>query len=194
MKFNLRKDKKEILIKSGIGISKAILILLFAGAVVVAPGGVAGTLIVLNKIFDPEKSGYDKQKLKRSIQYLKSRRLIDIQTQYGKDVYKLTKLGRRRAKKLAKSFAIKVPEKWDKKWRVVIFDIPVKKKVQADMFRKSLKDLGLANVQKSIWAHPYGCREQVYFLAGRLGINSSVRYIVAEEITGEKDLRKRFEV
>ena len=189
-----RRTKKEILIKSGIGISKALLILLFAGAVVVAPGGVAGVVIVLSKFFDPAEGDYSNQRVKKSLEYLKSRKLIDIQKQYGRDVYKLTKLGRRRASTIVNSFVIKVPKKWDGKWRLVVFDIPVKKKSQADMFRQNLKDLGLANVQKSIWVHPYSCREQIYYLADKLKINPSVRYIVAEDVTGEKDLKKRFGV
>ena len=38
--------------KTGIGVSKAILMTFFVGAAVVAPGGVAGTLKVLGDIFE----------------------------------------------------------------------------------------------------------------------------------------------
>ncbi|MBI4050343.1 MAG: hypothetical protein HY398_02750 [Candidatus Doudnabacteria bacterium] len=47
-------------------------------------------------------------------------------------------------------------------------------------------------LQKSIWIHPYECRDQIFYLAGNMFIKPYVRYIVAEEVTGEKDLKKSF--
>lgn len=186
---------KQLFKRVGVGISKAILIAIFAGAVVVAPGGVAGTLEVIGKLFEGKSTpDYKEWQIRRALKYLKSRKLIDIQKEYQKEVFTLTKLGRRRVKKLLKSFGIEKPPKWDGKWRMVIFDIPHTKKDEADVFRQQLKNLGLANLQKSIWVHPYECRDQIYYLAGNMMLKPYVRYVVAEEITGEKDLRRRFDL
>lgn len=191
----MRQETKTILKTAGLGVSKLILMTLFAGAVVVAPGGVAGVMEVLDK-FTGQKSdeGYRPKQVSRALRYLKSRKLLDIQRQYQKEVFVLTKLGYFRARKLAKSFAIAKPEQWDGKWRIIIFDVPETKKQERDIFRQQLKNLGLANLQKSIWIYPYECRDQIYYLAGNLFIKPYVRYIVAAEITGEKDLRRRFEI
>lgn len=187
--------KREVLKKVGIGLSKAILLALFTGAVAVAPGGVAGTLKVLGDIFEgKDVPDYDEKQVKKSLEYLKSRKLIDIQKQYQMEVFKLTKIGWLRARRLAKSFGIPKPKIWDGKWRMVIFDIPEEKKEKREVFRECIKNLGLANLQKSIWIHPYECRDQIYYLAGNMFIKPYVRYIVAEEITGEKDLRQRFDL
>ena len=129
-----------------------------------------------------------------SIKYLKSKKLIHIQKQYGDKAYALTKIGWLKARRLAKSFAVQKPKKWDHKWRIVIFDIPVEKKGEAEAFRRDLRLLGMANLQKSIWVYPYDCKDQIFYLAQRLKIESSIRFIVADSITGEKDLRKRFGV
>lgn len=187
------KNRKDLFKKAGIGISKAILIALFSGVVVIAPGGVAGTLHVINKLFeDREVKDHDEKQVKRALRYLRSKQLIDIQRQYQNDVFTLTKLGYFRAKKLVKSFAIEKPKKWDGKWRMVAFDVPETKKDTRDVFRNQLKNLGMAHIQQSILVHPYECRDQIFYLAGNLFIKPYVRYIVADEITGEKDLRRRF--
>ena len=189
----MNRNNKELLKKVGIGASHAILFTLFLGAAVVAPGGVAGTLKVIEEIIEGKKVPlYEQNQIDRALRYLKSRKLIHIQMQYQKEVFSLTKLGYFRTKKLLKSFCIQKPKKWDGKWRMVVFDIPVSKKNTADLFRNQLKNLGLANLQKSIWIHPYDCRDQVYYLAGNLFIKPYVRYIVAEEVTGEQDLKNRF--
>ena len=179
--------------KVAVGASKAILAALFLGAVIVAPGGVAGTLKVIEDVFEGKKvPDYKELQLRKALIYLQSRKLIDIQSQYQKEVFKLTKLGKRRVNKLLKSFGVKRPKKWDKKWRIVIFDIPDQRKSRSEIFRHQLRGLGLANVQKSVWVHPYECYDQVYYLAGNLYIKPYIRYIVADSITGEKDLKRRF--
>jgi DNA-binding transcriptional regulator PaaX len=184
---------REIWKKTGIGVSKAILIALFAGAVVIAPWGVASAIQVVSELFEgKEMEDFDQEQMKRALKYLRRKKLIEIQEQYQKEVFGLTKLGWLKTRKLLKSFGISRPKKWDRKWRIVIFDIPNTKKNTADVFRRQLRNLGLANLQKSIWVHPYECREQIYYLAGNLFIKPYVRYIVAEEVTGERDLRSRF--
>lgn len=40
---------------------------------------------------------------------------------------------------------------WDKKWRVVIFDIPEEKRVIRNLFRRNLKKWGFKHLQKSVW-------------------------------------------
>lgn len=188
------RNRKEFYKKVGIGASKVLLFGLFlTGTVVLTPVPAAW---LIGKIVDAyegiEAMRYRPEQIERAIRYLKSRKLIDIQKQYNKEVFFLTKLGRKRAKKLLKSFAVEKPKKWDGKWRIVIFDVPHTKKKDRDLFRQQLKNLGLANVQKSIWIHPYECRDQIFYLAGNIFLKPYIRYIVAEEITGEKDLRRRF--
>lgn len=189
----MNREYKELLKKVGIGASKAILISLFAGAQAISYGGAGLLLNEISKLFEGKTvRNLDQGQIDRAIRYLKSRKLIEIQGEYQKEVFKLTKLGYFRVRKLMKSFGIVKPKKWDRKWRIVVFDVPETKKEERDIFRRQLKSLGFAHVQKSLFVHPYECKDQIYYLAGNLFIKPSVRYIVAEDITGEKDLRRRF--
>ena len=195
MKKNDKKTvrQKNILKTAVLGASKSILIALFVGTALVAPGGIAASLQILSEVFEGKDSPeYEPKQIQRALEYLRSKKLIDIQRKYQKEVFSLTKIGYFRARKLARSFGIEKPKKWDGKWRIVIFDVPEEKKSRRETFREALKNLGLANIQKSIWIHPYECSDQISSLAGTLLIKPYIRYIVADKITGERDLRSRF--
>ena len=61
----------------------------------------------------------------------------------------LTKAGHKKLflLKLTKS-KLRNRKKWDGKWRIVVFDIPEKKKAAREALRKKLKDLGFVELQK----------------------------------------------
>ena len=73
-------------------------------------------------------------------------------TQLGKDYV---------AKYDLHNLEIKKPEFWDGLWRLCSFDIPTKKKVARYALIDKLKELGFIMVQKSLWAHPFECREEL---------------------------------
>ena len=52
--------------------------------------------------------------------------------------------------------------KWDQCWRLVIFDIPQKKRYKRDKLREKLVELGFACWQRSIYLSPYDLNEDVY--------------------------------
>jgi len=47
-----------------------------------------------------------------------------------------------------------ITKPWDKKWRLVVFDIPEKNRLARDALRKKLKELGFAPLQRSTWISP----------------------------------------
>ncbi|MCD6539117.1 MAG: CRISPR-associated endonuclease Cas2 [Candidatus Omnitrophica bacterium] len=50
---------------------------------------------------------------------------------------------------------------WDKKWRILIYDIPEKYKIKREYLRKFLKNLGFGKVQNSCWVSPYDYSREV---------------------------------
>jgi len=46
-------------------------------------------------------------------------------------------------------------KRWDRKWRLVIFDIEEAARGIRDLFRIKLKELGFAQLQKSVWITPH---------------------------------------
>lgn len=74
----------------------------------------------------------------------------------------LTEKGRCEAEKIKlNEIRIIKPKKWNKKWHLVIFDVPEKNKIARDALRRKIKEIGLVEIQKSTFIHPYPCKEEV---------------------------------
>lgn len=91
---------------------------------------------------------------------------------------------------------IKKPKKWDNQWRVIIYDIPVSQKKASNAFREKLRQLGLYQLQRSVWVYPYECLPEIEFLAivFEININDCICYFYTKNIAREKEIKKHFEL
>jgi len=87
---------------------------------------------------------------------------------------------------------INKPKSWDKKWRLVIFDIPETHRKHRVAFRNKLKQLGFIQFQKSVWIHPYECQNEISFLAEYLNISQYLT-LITTSIEDDKPLKKLFQ-
>lgn len=108
----------------------------------------------------------------------------------------LTEEGKKRAGRFQiDSLSIKKPVKWDKKWRLVIFDIPDKFRVKREAFRGKLREIGLYQLQRSVWIHPYDCRDEIELLRDFFGLSKDqIRLIVAGEIEDDTRFKEVFKL
>lgn len=83
-------------------------------------------------------------------------------------------------------------EKWDGKWRIVIFDIPVKKRGLRNKIRAIVESFGFKLLQRSVWVSPYPREDLIVLLKAELKIGKDLLYIVADEIEYDKPLRQMF--
>lgn len=124
---------------------------------------------------------------------LKERGLIKFEKHNKKIFARLTEKGEQELLKYQlKETAIKKPRKWDKKWRVVIFDIKEKKRLIRDELRRELINLGFIKLQNSIWVHPYECEEVIILLKSYFHFGKDVLYMTVESIENDKWLRQAF--
>jgi DNA-binding transcriptional regulator PaaX len=89
---------------------------------------------------------------------------------------------------------IERPMQWDEKWRVVLADIPEKRKGVRDALRSHLKQLQFVEFQKSVWVHAYDCQTQIDFLIEFYNIRRYVRFGVMGELDNDLHLRKQFDL
>src|SRR3989344_7434513 len=105
---------------------------------------------------------------------------------FGKDLIIKHSLG---------ELTIKKPDQWDGGWRFCAFDIPsnINKQARHALVSK-LKELGFIMVQKSLWAHPFECREELSVIAKAFKAESYVCTFVAYElnIDEERRIKKKF--
>ena len=123
----------------------------------------------------------DRYRIYEAIRRLNQKRLIELIERNNKLYIKITDNG----KKLIKNFdyddlKLPQPKTWDKKWRLVVFDIPDKKKKERQIFSKKLKDIGFYPMQESVFVYPYDCRDEIDFICEFLLISRCVNYCVVE--------------
>ena len=87
---------------------------------------------------------------------------------------------------------LKKPGKWDRKWRVVVFDIPEEVRQLRDVFRGRLKKLGFYELQKSVFVHPYDCEKEISMITEVYELKKYVRFILADYLDNESILKKYF--
>jgi len=90
------------------------------------------------------------------------------------------------------AMSIGTPEKWDGKWRMVLFDIPNNKNKARSALRFHLQELGFFIYQRSVFVHPYSCKKLIDFLTEYYGIREYVRYVVVESLDNELHLKLHF--
>lgn len=135
----------------------------------------------------------DHKKFSQKIYRLKQQKLIRIYKEGKKKYIKLTPKGIDKLKGLViDDIEIQSPKKWDKKWRIVIFDIPNDKKVKRNIFRERLERLGFISIQESVFVHPFECKKEIDFITTNYYIKSYVKYIIADMFEGDEDLIPEF--
>ena len=148
-------------------------------------------------------SRQQKYKAAQRLRELQKKKIVSVQEQRDGSVkVELTHQG----KKLVRQYdldtlAIKKPPAWDKKWRLVIYDIPHHHKRARDAFREKLKQLGLRQLQKSVWVSAYDCLAELEFLCGVFEINPDyyLIYLTLNSLNElpmnrEKELKRWFDI
>lgn len=140
-----------------------------------------------------KKRDIDKNYLDKRLWEMQKRGYIKNFVRDKEKLFELTPIGEKKALKLyANNFKIITPETWDKKWRMVIFDIPKEKNHLRDVVRNKLKKIGFYQLQKSVFIHPYDCWEQIKALKYIYCLGPYLQYILAENIDTEIDLVNYF--
>ena len=83
---------------------------------------------------------------------------------------------------------------WDKKWRLALFDIPEEFKKNRNSFAVGLKRMGFVQIQKSCFAFPFPCLDEIEVLADFHEVRRFVTFLVAESLEGSKALSRRFKL
>lgn len=82
--------------------------------------------------------------------------------------------------------------RWNRRWRVIIFDVPEKRRQTRDRLRNVMERTGFVRLQDSVWVFPYDCEDFISLLKAELKIGAAVLYMVVEHIENDKYLRAHF--
>src|SRR3989338_6061921 len=125
-------------------------VLAFASLPVLILGASAtGNTVQAFQMFKGTKK-YSKKQIQSAVDSMRRQKLIEyINDKNGKTFVKITTKGKVRLKAFAIDLIeIKKPKQWDGKWRLVMFDIPMRFTKGREALRCHLKELGFFQFQK----------------------------------------------
>jgi len=107
--------------------------------------------------------------------------------------WKITAKGEKRLRNIAvESVEINKPRRWDGKWRMIMFDLPIRFKNARNAFRWRLKDMGFFQLQRSVWVYPYPCEKEMLFVADFFGVGEHVEILEVNHILHDQKLKDHF--
>lgn len=114
---------------------------------------------------------------------------------YEKGFLRLTEKGEAKLRIFEiKDWKFDKPKKWDGKWRMLIFDIPEKRKPLREKVRNTLFSIGFLRLQDSVWIYPYPCEDLVNLLKADFKVGKDLLYVIVDSIENDKNFRKSFEL
>jgi len=172
-------------------------LILGVAAVVVVVAAAPGALMIA-KLFEQNgrrlPKNYKVKSAVRSLRELRKNKFIEIKEKDGKFEIRLTKKGREKFRDIQlQDLQITKPLFWDRKWRIVVFDIPDKSFRRArEILREKLKEWEFYPLQKSVWVCPWPCEDEIQLVAELYEIAPYVNIVVADKIIDDISVRKHF--
>ncbi len=186
-KYYFRKPRSEI-------VKDIFSLLLASGVILIAASSPYFVRSILNNFNKLGK--YSKKRIDNTFYNLKKQGLIKIESRNHQIYVSLTNEGRRKAGIFQiNNLKIKKPKKWDKKWRIAMFDISENKKIRREALRGKLKELGFYQLQKSVWVYPYDCQSEIELLKDFFNLSQKeIKIVVAEKVSDDRELKEFFQL
>lgn len=174
---------------------RKILLLLLAGAALSLSRTGKNQIRIIKEV-SKEWKKIDRHNLYRLLHEFRHDRLVDWREHKdGTITVTLSEAGQHTAKRFeVDELSIAPQYTWDGKWRVVIYDIPHKKRAARDALRLKLHQLGFREWQKSVFIHPYPCRDEIDFIMEFFDVRPYVRYAELSKPTNEAELKLMFKL
>ena len=119
---------------------------------------------------------------------------ISFEQRGGKKFARITATGRQALALEEQRAAIRIARKkrWDKRYRMVIFDIPERKRSTRASLRRTMRESGFLCIQGSVWIYPYDCEDLIALLKADLHIGKDVLYTIVEKIENDGWIKRHF--
>src|SRR6185295_10646859 len=105
-----------------------------------------------------------------------------VENLQGKPSLMLTKEGISKALKASFEIEGKVKRK-DGKWIMIIFDVPEKRRLDRNLLRRVIHNLGYKQFQQSVWVCPFDVVDKTEKLLALHALDQYVRTFLIEEIS-----------
>jgi CRISPR-associated endonuclease Cas2 len=134
--------------------------------------------------------GYKNKQIYDSLHHLKNGGFVKEVSQKGKKFIRLTSKGQ--LELLLHKARLEKPKVWDRRWRMIIFDIPEDNHKDRDRLRGLLKRNDFTMLQASVFISPYPLNREAVEYLKQAGLKSYIRIIRVDELDDDADLKKKF--
>ena len=92
------------------------------------------------------------------------------------------------------NYKLEKPKRWDKKWRVLIFDVPEKHRGIRDKVRNTITAVGFMRLQKSVWVYPYDCEDFINLIKADFKVGKDILYLIVDFIENDRAIKDFFQL
>lgn len=144
--------------------------------------------------FFPGMSGRKRHTAFNAFFRLLDKGLIELASKNGKKFAQLTEAGKKKLRlyDLHGPMAGKIWRRWDGQWRMVVYDIPEKRRYTRVTLLSVLRRHGFYRLQSSVWVFPYDCEELIALIKADIGEGKGVLYGVVSSLENDKKVREYF--
>ena len=175
----------------------ALKVLVAAGALTVAAlaPNVLGVIADMDPAFKKDLKSF--RRLQETLWRMERKGLLKrVREGKGLWAYALTTKGEKVVDDvLAERYVVSTSRWWDGKWRVVMFDVPERKRSARAQLRILLERAGFVRLHDSVWVQPYPCADFVTLIRAHLkSASGELHYFIGDLFESDKFLRERFDL
>lgn len=134
-----------------------------------------GSLIKLLEPFN-----HNEQAVRSAISRMSKQGWVVSRKETNKSYYSLTERGKKRMEEAAGRIYRIEAEKWDGKWRMLLYNIPEEKRQIRDELRKELIWSGFGLLSNGVWITPNNLKNQINDIIDKYNIRECVHFFTAD--------------
>ena len=177
-------------------ITQDVLLSILRTGAILAIAVVAPNVLQVVNSFVRQKKEWDRfypSSLNRQILKLWRKGYVEVAETADGQVVTITDKGKKEVLKYdLENISVPRQDRWDSRWRMVIFDIPNGYESIRRAFREKLKNMGFFQMQKSVYISPYPCEREIKYLREVYGIPHFVKLASIDSLENSADLERFF--
>lgn len=159
----------------------------------VAIGAVPDVNKILKHLCNRKNDARFRYQMNTALRRLATKGLITFEERGGKRYARATEAGERMLElESLREKSTQKPKRWDGRWRVVLFDIPERRRRVRNLLRKFMQEFGFVRLQDSAWIYPYDCEDIIALAKADFRIGADALYLIVEQLERDKHLREHF--
>lgn len=158
----------------------------------IATGAVPDFRKILKYYMGAKKGARFNYQAKTVLGRLATRGFITFEERGDRRYARITKKGKRVLELETQKVVSTKKRKWDRRWRVVTFDIPERRRKVRVRLRRFMEEYGFVRLQDSVWIYPYDCEDLIALAKANLRVGADVLYMIVERLEMDRHLREHF--